>query len=281
MNRSILSQAVASDIRAEPFPHLHLTAGLTPEHYAAIDRAFPPMAAFPAAGRARQNSALRLSPDQSVGFGPLSDLVRYHVSPDFWQDVLRVLGSHIRAAYPKLEQDLGKRLEDASVGVRREGASEDILLDCQPSINTPVTEVSRVRGVHIDNHKKLFNSLLYMRMEGDESNGGDLALHRAIRPLTFGVGDDRYAVPDDQTKQVGVVPYRANTLLLFLNSASSLHSVTPRSVTPYPRRYINFLAHTRVPLFPEMRVAESSQAASKDASRIRSLFSGRWRAAFR
>jgi hypothetical protein len=33
-------------------------------------------------------------------------------------------------------------------------------------------------------------------------------------------------------------PYQANTLLFWLNSALSIHGVTPRAVTNEPRRYV-------------------------------------------
>jgi hypothetical protein len=37
------------------------------------------------------------------------------------------------------------------------------------------------------------------------------------------------------------VPYRPNTLAFFVNAPKAIHGVTPRSVTPVPRRYVNFL----------------------------------------
>jgi len=46
-----------------------------------------------------------------------------------------------------------------------------------------------------------------------------------------------------------VAKYAANTLVLFLNSEKSIHSVSPRSPTEIPRRHINFCCDVRHDLF--------------------------------
>jgi len=47
----------------------------------------------------------------------------------------------------------------------------------------------------------------------------------------------------------GRVPYAANTLAAFVNSARAAHGVTPRAPSPLPRRYVNFIAEVPFPLF--------------------------------
>ena len=43
--------------------------------------------------------------------------------------------------------------------------------------------------------------------------------------------------------------YKANTLLLFVNSPFAVHGVTERQPTPHLRRYVNFVAEMREPLY--------------------------------
>jgi hypothetical protein len=44
-----------------------------------------------------------------------------------------------------------------------------------------------------------------------------------------------------KVERIATVPYRANTLVMWINSPAALHGVTPRSATEIPRRYMNFL----------------------------------------
>lgn len=56
------------------------------------------------------------------------------------------------------------------------------------------------------------------------------------------------AVRDEVAERFATVPYRANTLVTFVNTPDSIHGVSERGVTAHPRRYINFLAELREPL---------------------------------
>jgi len=115
----------------------------------------------------------------------------------------------------------------------------DVSLDCQIGINTPAKKKSSVRGVHTDATEELFAILLYFRQPADQSVGGDLELYewngRADRYFD-GEGVDR-----SRTKLVSVVPYRANTMVMFLNSDISLHAVSARSPSPLSRRLVNIV----------------------------------------
>jgi hypothetical protein len=37
------------------------------------------------------------------------------------------------------------------------------------------------------------------------------------------------------------VPYKRNVLAMFINSYTSIHAVSPRSVTPFSRRLVNVI----------------------------------------
>ena len=46
-----------------------------------------------------------------------------------------------------------------------------------------------------------------------------------------------------------VVPYRKNTLVLFINSLFAVHGVTPRRPTPHTRKFLNITGDVSEPLF--------------------------------
>lgn len=116
----------------------------------------------------------------------------------------------------------------------------DVTLDTQFVINSPVTVTSTVRGPHVDKPYKLFAAILYMRHPDDRSTGGDLLLYRYRDGNA--VFDRRQHLDERHVESIARIPYRANSLIMWLNTPDALHGVTPRSVTGMPRRYINFLA---------------------------------------
>ncbi|MBI1985927.1 MAG: hypothetical protein HYS64_04480, partial [Rhodospirillales bacterium] len=153
------------DFRAEPFPHVCSTATLRPGHYRKLADSFPDLAAACPELWAKNNSGEAFSALQALEAGVLSpawrEFIEYHYSPAFYLDVVRLLGDQMRKVHPHLEAQLGKSLESLTVAPRPTPGDADVLVECQFCINTPVRTVSRVRGVHVDNPKKLFNALLY------------------------------------------------------------------------------------------------------------------------
>ncbi len=131
----------------------------------------------------------------------------------------------------------------------------DLWIDVQFAINTPVRKTSRVRARHVDDPKKLFFGLLYMRAPEDDSIGGDLEICRwkgapqFKNPYVSGRQVDNTHIQDHQVDLVNTVKYRANTLLISVASAFAVHGVTERQPTPHFRRYINLLAEFREPIY--------------------------------
>jgi len=93
----------------------------------------------------------------------------------------------------------------------------------------------------------LYAGLLYCRLPEDEAEGGDLELYRFRGPAR-GYNERRY-VDDALVEPVKRIPYAANRLVFFIHSPHSLHGVTVRSVTPWPRLHVNFLAEARTNIF--------------------------------
>ena len=251
---SVLKRASSKDVQTDPFPHLHIVGALPKDYYQRLAKSFPGRQLNLDGLDRPQNSAWvytgvkalenpELFPTEWVAF------MLYHLSGDFFREIFKLFANHFRAAYPDFEARLGVPLNKATVGPRFQNAPWDIKLDCQFGVNAPVTIPSTVRGPHIDGHKKLFNALLYLRAEDDDSTGGDFEIYRWKTTPRFGEKDDPYAVPDDLLEPVGLIPYKANSLVLFLNSPTSVHGVTERGITSVPRQYINFLAEARIPVF--------------------------------
>ena len=102
-----------------------------------------------------------------------------------------------------------------------------------PSFGTPTS----VRDIHIDNPTKLYNALIYFRDDKDDYAGGDLLFYR-FKNNKVKLYDGVYASHRDCVVSK-VIPYKRNTLVLFINSPESIHGVVERSNVPLERRYIN------------------------------------------
>jgi hypothetical protein len=81
----------------------------------------------------------------------------------------------------------------------------------------------KIRGWHLDTGEKILVGLWYFKHPDEEDCGGDLM------------------IMNPKTKETKTIPYASNQLILFPNTMSAWHAVTPRKPSKYPRRYINFL----------------------------------------
>jgi hypothetical protein len=133
-----------------------------------------------------------------------------------------------------------------------------VTLDAQIGVNTPVIKgQSRVRGLHVDNAHELYAGLLYFRDKNDPAKGGNLEVFECL--LGAGaceeyseaerlkhrkkIGWDVQFKNSGDFKLVAEVPYEKNQFVMFINSNSSYHAVSPRSASAYPRRLINIAAN--------------------------------------
>lgn len=244
--KSILHGLGRGDVVREPFPHVVVDGALEDEAYALLADSFPPVDAI-VDGRPVENNtpyrmpAARLLDDVRVA--PVwKELVRYHTSAAFFREVLSLFGDALRELHPALPS-----LDDARTSIRDAEPFADVALDCQPCWGAPVTRVSSSDPCHVDRPVTLFAGLLYCRLPGDDANGGDLDLYR------FRGAERRYDatrhVDPALVESVRRIPYAANRLVFFLQSAHSLHGVTERAVTPWPRLHVNFLGEMQRNVF--------------------------------
>jgi hypothetical protein len=256
---SVLGRAGSLTLETDPFPHLVIDDALDAETYAALAAKFPSVDLVNRRGRRVKNNHLYLlSACDVISNEQIApewrEFFRYHVSVKFWRDALPLVKSHLLTINPGLEKLAGRPLEDFRVVIREKDAEfgEEISLECQFGVNSPVIRKSSVRSPHLDHPTKLFNALLYCRAPDDDTPGGDLVLYRRTGPLVYSKGSSIMPTRVVAGKRIA---YRANRLVLFLNSSWSVHGVTPRPQTPHVRRYINFLCEFRQPLFEIERAA--------------------------
>jgi hypothetical protein len=188
-----------------------------------------------------------------------------------------VFGDHVVRLYPHAFPSVDA-LRASRLGVRDHGPADacDFFLDAQISGNTPVQRASSVKSIHVDSEHKLFSGLLYLRAPDDDSVGGDLDVLRLRPDLTDAQRRRRFDgmfIDDDLVEQVMRVPYRRNTLFMFVNGPDSLHGVTVRQPTQHPRLFLNLVGETRVKLFDvpqhwQRRVAKLPRLIKKRLRRV-------------
>ncbi len=263
---SILSRVSKADLVLDPYPHLVITDAIDPDVYAQLEHEFPNDDLILNGQVAKDTwfdyPACKVVADERVS--PLwREFFRYHTSKAFFTELIAVTGEQMLALRPDIERQAGRKLDDFVVGMRPGGRGDpladgaDASMECQFYLN--YTQKPRiVRGPHVDRTSELFAGLLYFRRSDDDSTGADLNICQATADLY----PNRHAVKistlpaevdDSQVRIIKTANYAANTLVLFLNSARSIHAVSPRTPTPVPRRHINFCCDVRFDLF-EMKL---------------------------
>ena len=255
---SILSNAEPTDLKTEPYPHLVIRDALDPEIFTELNSQFPNSETV-MNGRDKLDTWYAYQACASLKNTAISPIwkkfIEYHVSKNFYFDFLDIFEKQIDVYYPNLDRVFSRGLLDYSVDMRQPGESAnpknliaDVSLECQFYVN--FTENPReVRGPHVDRPTELFAALLYFRKTGDDSTGGDLEICSAVdeaqlypAPDSIRVDHLPMEVNRDRVNITNVVKYEENTLVIFLNTYKSMHSISERSATPVPRRHINFTA---------------------------------------
>lgn len=225
-----------NDIVTDPYPYLVVHDALPESYYEELYRTMP-VPSTQGMGQNERRDVRSLAVLQGDYSKLWQDFVAYHTSAEFFGELWSIFHDSIMKYYPDLNPDM-------SCGPRGTGA--DLQMEAQAGIDTPVTEWSTVRGPHLDNPVELYGGLLYMRDPDDYSEGGHLEVQRYTRdPEWFG----KLELKRSCVETVAVVPYRANTLVIFLNTPDSIHAVTPREPTEHLRKHVNIIGEVKQPLF--------------------------------
>lgn len=241
---SILGCSTSTDVALAPFAHLARAQALPGDLYSRLADAFPEAAQI-LGGRSdfRGNAAARLPAMKVLGNPAIDPVWReffaVHTSNQFWQDICRVFGPALRAAFPGLEGRIGLPMAEWRAGPRGRAGPGEIRLDCQFVVNTPAQRTSSVKTPHVDKCDTIFSALLYFRDPQDLAEGGALDLYAwKVAPRFL---RHRMILPQDVEARHRL-DYAANSLACFVNSAQAAHGVSPRGPACHPRRYVNFIA---------------------------------------
>jgi hypothetical protein len=249
---SLLGKASHVDIVHQPFPHLVVRNALDVELADRLLTEIPPVSTL-ARGQAFGSNVRITYPHRLWNEDPSVSptwkrFLNEHLSQTFLDGMMSLFGSALKRLHPRFEARCG-RLDRLRAGLRCDQFDRaDVILDAQICANTPVLDkASSVRGVHVDSPRKLFTGLYYLRHPADTSNGGDLQLYGPRRGSSL-----RWlgrVTSTDHFDLCRTVRYEHNTLVLFLNSIDSVHLVTPRSPTPYPRLLVNLVGEVQAPIW--------------------------------
>ncbi|MBI4752205.1 MAG: hypothetical protein HY774_27270 [Acidobacteria bacterium] len=251
---SFLSTLSPSQIVHEPFPHIVVENALPEPLCRQLTQDFPPLNVFTKGQPYRDN--------QKLYYHALPALTENHLSPswkslmaDFlhpqtWSEICRLFQPAILNAYPDFESRFGKP-DQLRSGVRlREGFTTcDLLLDSMLLIHTPITGSPCIeRGPHLKLFDTLYLGYLFLRSEDDQAEGGDLEFF-SVKPGATVCLNQRKTVDREILKLEKVIPYRVNTLVLFLNTPRSIQGLSARTASRFPVMNFHFNAHFRKPLF--------------------------------
>ncbi len=280
--QSVLAKAKRADVRSDPFPHIVIENALDQDLYDRLASEFPgPDFFFENEQQIANSKALKSGPESlsSAEATPLwKAFIRHHMSAAFYREFALLFGDTLREYYPDVERVLGKPFEEMTVGPRKTEFNiprmtnpYDVMLDCQPFVDYTFTE-RKFRGPHVDSGTEIYAGLLYMRDPEDDSTGGALAVWRAKdeawtfpAPRTVRYDPGSPGPDPDRLDLVYEVPYRSNTLVLFLNSWRSLHCARTRSASLLPRRAINIIGE--ICRYDRASLFEADRPGGKDKPR--------------
>lgn len=242
-----------AEVVVEPFPYLVVENVLDRELCETLIDEIPPLNVLTCGAASDSNKRFTLSQQEALTDPRISktwrDVLTQGLSQSFADRVLKLFAPHIRRELVDFEQRFGDLNQLRAVTRQSDHRVRGTIgLDAQIAVNTPaLVPGTTVRGPHLDRTDKLFIGLLYLRPEHDDSQGGDLELY--VPKSDAPVFEAKRLLPRDQVQLVRTIPYRRNSLVLFLNTPRSLHGVSPRGVTPHPRYFLNLVGEMHEPLF--------------------------------
>ena len=248
----VLNRCKPDSLRMQPFPHLVIHNALKKRIYTELADSYPSdkkiikINSWRTGAPGKNKRVDICAKDVKSGCHKIpsiwQDFVEYHTSDAFYCRFRDVFAVALRKYYPDLLETL-ESMPSPLVGTRfHPDDSRPLSLDCQIGINTICPIERSVIGPHVDDPVELYAGLLYFKRPNDAAMGGDLEIcrwKRLARPR-FDTAMPHLAI-NSHTRKVATVKYAPNTLVFFLNTLDSVHSVTPRSASTVSRRLVNII----------------------------------------
>ncbi|CAL6338168.1 unnamed protein product [Bathycoccus prasinos] len=175
---------------------------------------------------------------------PYLSLLKYHSSCKFYYEVLDLFRIGIKRFRPDFYESLSKNVcseEWYPQDGQNKSVENNFALSMRVGMNTPSKVVSSNKGPHIDRMSEIFGSLLYIKNARDETIGGEFHIHSCkhscARAITLLKKSSKIESP--LLKIVQTVKYEANTLVFFINSPLSVHSVGLRHPGEFNRQFLS------------------------------------------
>ncbi len=239
-------------IITEPFPHLIIHQAIDENLSRQLIKEFPAIHTIAKGVSFQSNERFSYTAIDALKDSDVSPVwkkfVLSHISQMFLDQVVNLFADCIKKLYPHFEDKIYPA-NQLKAGIREKDTffTSDVLLDAQICVNTPViNQPSSVRRGHVDLPDKLFAGLFYLRDADDNSTGGDLEIYRYRNQRG---GFKGQFIEDKYIELVKTIKYESNVLVLFLNSVDSIHAVSERSVTNFPRCFFNLVGEVNHQLF--------------------------------
>jgi len=239
---SILRNASSLDIETKPFPHLVIENVLPKQLAESLTFSFPVNEFQLNQNNVRKSLSVSKINELDEISHEWKEFLYFHSSQYFLSQFIDLFREHLSQSNELLDF-----INNDTLKVGRRGIdlpkSDNVLLDAQLSINTPVKKRNSVIGIHVDNSNKLLAGMLYLRRPKDNSVGGNLELYswKEYYSDTEKVRFYKDGALKEHVRLGKEISYGSNVLVLFPNSLDALHSVTPRNQTDYARTFVNFV----------------------------------------
>jgi hypothetical protein len=237
---SVLQNFKSGDLKLDPFPHIYIENVYPPDLYEKLANEYPEHILK---GVTTGFSDFRYCQHE---FGDdISDtwkeFIEYHTSKKYKDELISLLAPGMKKYYP----DIYDKYLNSEVCLRNETVKGALRLEVQFVMNA--IDAKSIRSPHVDAARELFASLFYMKKLNDNSSGGDLVLYKK-KKKDFIFGSTRQA-PVEDIEAVKTIPYKANSMIIFLNTEDSIHGVSERYDATTIRRYVNIDGHVKEKLF--------------------------------
>lgn len=258
--RSVLAQIQPDQVIDQPFPHVAIENALDGNLARQLVAEFPALEYIANGKELGSNRKLYLSAKRALHEGRApkvwKDVIRAHAGQAEWRELVRIFRRQIDREYPDFRDRIGDP-DALTVGTRdiETFAEADVLMDCKALAHTPVTgDTKAERGPHLKNFRTLFLWYVYLRADHDDAAGADHTLYTP-KPGVSPVLGPRQTLDLDQLDEARVIPFRHNTLVVFMNTPRSFQTNSPRAASPLPVMAVHVSAYIRERLF-SVRMAQ-------------------------
>ncbi len=168
-----------------------------------------------------------------------TNYIDFHTSNFFFRYICKeILGKYLDLCYPHLSQfidnykgQISRRKVNPQTGIPVINPKKPLQTHCVFVNNKPQESGFSSRTAHIDHASQIYTIILYMRDKSDKSTGGGLELYENKLDREEIVYDKRIGAGRQIMKGKGnlfsLIPYEANTAVVFLNTPVSIHGVEP------------------------------------------------------